>query len=98
MVSDGIAGATGSAIEEVAVVSTHQYMAEHVRRNNPDAPVRWKCKLVEIPGVEWRTGFEGNEIRKKQHMDKMQSKIRRAKAQNLLLGIPIGTVEHISHQ
>jgi methionine salvage enolase-phosphatase E1 len=89
-ISDGIAGNTGAAIEEVAVISLHQFIAQQ-----DDQKSRHQSKLLSIPNVIWATGFESSEIRKNQHLKKMQTKIPRAEAQIKLLGIPMGTVEHI---
>jgi methionine salvage enolase-phosphatase E1 len=93
MVSDGIAGNTGAAIEEVAVVSLHQFIANSGEAKAKDT--RHRCKLIKTQNVVWQTGFESSEIRKAQHLKKMQTKLPRAEAQNKLLGIPMGSVEHI---
>lgn len=90
MVSDGISGNTGAAIEEVATISLHQMIKKG----------RWKAFLIdfqsnEYPPIQWLTGFESSEIRRKQHLDKMATKNPRAKAQLELIGISHGIIHHI---
>jgi hypothetical protein len=91
VVSDGIAGDTGSAIEEVVVIALQQLIASQSSNK-----ARHKCKLVKIDGITWETGFGSSAERLKIHAKKMQSKVQRAESQLAVLGIPPGSVEHIS--
>jgi len=84
-VSDSIAGPSGPAIEEVAVIALQQ----HVR------PAAAKAKLVKLESTGWDLGFGDDPKRKEHHVTKMRSKVPRAKAQLELLGVPPGRVLHI---
>lgn len=83
-VSDGIAGASGPAIEEVAVINLHQSIGH--------APTR--AILLQLPDIQWSANeLTGDRLVK--HRQKMATKDPRAEKQRQLLGVAQGKVEHI---
>lgn len=86
-VSDGIAGPTGAAIEEVCVIALKQSLTRG----------RSKAILVELPQGEviWDVKSLDDSQRQKLHEEKMRSKVTRAEAQINLLGIQSGIVDHV---
>lgn len=84
LVSDGIAGNSGPAIEEAAVIHIHQCLGVG----------RTRAALVSAPGIQWQTAFEAME-RQQQHQTKLETKRVRAEKQRQLLGIRAGTIEHV---
>lgn len=70
-VSDGIAGPTGAAIEEVCTASIFQHLAETT--NN--VSLRRRSLLVHLPRVRWLVDFE-EPARKQHHELKMRTKMK----------------------
>lgn len=69
-VSDGIAGPTGAAIEEVCTTSIFQ----HLQKTTDKADLRRRSLLVRLPRVRWLVDFK-DPARKKHHELKMQTKM-----------------------
>ncbi len=54
-----------------------------------------KAKLVEVPGIEWKTEFSDDLARRQAHERKIRLKVQRPRLQLGLLGLPEPMVEHI---
>ena len=59
-------------------------------------PGKTKIKLIEIPGIEWKTEFADDPARRQAHERKMRLKVQRPRIQLGLLGLEEPLVEHVS--
>lgn len=65
-------------------------LAQHIN------PEKTKIKLVEVPGIEWKTEFSDDPARRQAHERKIRLKVQRPRLQLGLLGLPEPAVEHIT--
>ncbi len=90
LIGDAAFDATQSGVEELSADSLIQNTVK------TSTGVELGVKLVAVNDMQWKTDFDGDEDRLKNHESKMASKIQRPQAQLRRLRIPPAEVLHIS--
>jgi hypothetical protein len=86
LIADGYFDETYAGVEEVVTTSLIQTMEGNESN---------QIKLLDIPGIEWKTEFSGDDSRRLKHEVKMAKKEIRPEVQRLLLGLKEPKVDHL---